>query len=165
MKKFNFVTDPDISNPRKRSSIRPYFIPAAPAAPAAAAAAASGNQRGGDNNNGHIYSLQQKKFTNDELMTQLFNPYYYIADDTWDIAPHECARIYFDGMSDYHCFHSNPGYRQKLKKPEQVFFLLQNNSDTDSLRIPLGTRLLSILITPHIQSHVIPAPRCYSISE
>jgi|688.fasta_scaffold108378_2 hypothetical protein len=162
MKKLNFVSDPDASNPRKRGAPLPYFIPAAAAA--AAAAAASGNRRGGDNND-HTYFLQQKKFVNDELMTQLFNPYYYIADDTWDIAPHECARVYFDGMSDYHCFHSNPGYRQTLKKPKQVFFLLQNNSDTDILRIPLGTRLLSILITPHIQSDVIPAYRCYSISE
>ncbi len=158
MKKLNFVSDPDAANPRKRGAPLPYFIPAA------AAAAASGNQRGGSDD--HTYSRQQqKKFKPDELSSQLFNPYYYIADDTWDIAPHECARVYFDGMSHYHCFHSAPGYRQTLKNPKQVFFLLQNNSDTDILRIPLGTRLLSILITPHIQSDVIPAHRCYSISE
>lgn len=168
MRKFNFIADPEAANSRK-SAPMPYFIPAAPAAAPVAAAAAATTPPSShmmDTNN-RVYSLQQKKLNDDDetMTTQLFNPYYYIAENTWEIHPHECVRIYFDGSSDYYHFESSNHWYNSVKKHKHIFFLLQNNSDTSIIKIPLGTRLLSVLIMPEIQSHIIPAPRSYSFSE
>lgn len=99
------------------------------------------------------------------MITPLFNPYYYIAANTYEIEPYECVQIYFDKISDYYRFDSDHGYKGHAKKYKHVFVLLQNNSNTDVLKIPHGTRLMSVLITPKIRSDIVPSQRCYSISE
>ncbi len=111
-----------------------------------------------------VYSFNQR-IINDEMITPLFNPYYYIAANTYEIEPYECVQIYFDKISDYYRFDSDHGYNGHAKKYKHVFVLLQNNSNTDVLKIPHGTRLMSVLITPKIRSDIVPSQRCYSISE
>lgn len=158
MKKLNFLSDRESSNPRKRTPM-PYFIPATTTTSTASSLPSLHMM-----NDNSVYSFHEKKI-NDERIIPLFNPYFYIAANTCEIAPHECVRIYFDSISNYHCFDSDHGYDGCAKKYKNIFFLLQNNSDSGILKIPIGTRLLSVLITPKIQSDIIPAHRCFSISE
>jgi len=173
MRRLNFISDCEISNPRKRAPL-PYFIPStttATAAPATAATASSSLPSSSSsslltmNDDKRVYSFNQRKI-DDEIITPLFNPYYYLAANTYEMEPYECVRIYFDDISDYYRFDSDHGYyKGHAKKYKHVFVILQNNSPTDVLKIPHGTRLLAVLITPKIRSDIVPTHRCYSISE
>lgn len=168
MRKLNFQTDRNYdlgmnSTPPPVAPL-PYFIPVPPPPPppprpppsssaAAAAAAAVDNI---------IVSLQQMEMTD---TSHFFNPYYYTADEPFELGPKEFVAVYFDRDSDHNRFESRArswnAYKSCLKK-QHVFFVLQNISSGSILKIPTGTRLLDILILSDIKSCVIPVTRSFS---
>jgi len=127
----------------------PYFVPQ-PAAENAAAA------------DGIIYNLQRMELK--EADRTFFNPYCYTSDDSFELGAGECVTVYFDNQSDYGGDSSRPRcYKADLNRTP-VFFVLQNMSGANSLRIPRGARLLDVLIMPDIKSCSVPVTNCYSFS-
>ena len=152
MRKCNFIADPTPGHLRRRNLKQPpspYFVPQ-PAAENAAAA------------DGIIYNLQRMELK--EADRTFFNPYCYTSDDSFELGAGECVTVYFDNQSDYGGDSSRPRcYKADLNRTP-VFFVLQNMSGANSLRIPRGARLLDVLIMPDIKSCSVPVTNCYPFS-
>jgi|APCry1669189000_1035189.scaffolds.fasta_scaffold55347_2 hypothetical protein len=193
MRKLNFTIDPSSScqlarrGQRRIPSPLPYFIPTpvTPATPSSSSSASSPPSSSSSPSSAAAAAAAASAW--DELICRLeqvdlkggtthyFNPYYYKADDTFELEPKEFVTLYFDNISDYKfalqnssCSSSSSSrwapYKSCFKK-QHVFFMLQNSSSVNSLNIPKNTRLLDILIMHDIKSCVIPVTRPFSISE
>lgn len=96
----------------------------------------------------------------------LFNPYFYTADESFELRPQEWVRIYFDHVSDYNCgLHAHWRAYSTCLKRQHVLFVLQNSSDLSILKIPQHCRLLDILLMPDIKSCVLPVTCSYAFSD
>jgi len=87
-----------------------------------------------------------------------FNPYYYTADEPFQLEPKEIVTLFFDRVPDGATWNA---YKTCLRK-RHVFFVLQNISSTTCLRVPQGARLLDILIMDDIKSCIIPVTQSFS---
>jgi len=87
--------------------------------------------------------------------THFFNPYYYIADRTFEIEPQAFITVHFD--SD-HCppQTSYSGCYKSCLKRQPVFVVIQNSSKVDRLQVPQGCSLLELLTMPEIKSCLLP---------
>jgi hypothetical protein len=152
MRKLNFYADQNSSYQQRRATPLPYFV------------ASSSSSSSSSSDVLISICLQQIKELNETMMSHLFNPNYYKADDSWEIGPKEWILIYFDHVSDWHSCENEKNWNVfGLKK--HVFFVLRNNSPTNVLKVPRGTPLLDILILHDIKSYIIPAPRTFAYSE
>jgi len=141
MQTFTFKINPQIYPLDRMSEVpAPYFVSLSPPAAAAAAAAAADSV---------LYSLQQKL----KEPNQLFNPYFYAADDSFELGPKHCAIIYFEQSFDYTA--QCTGLKSCLIN-QHLCFILHNKSPVNRLMIPSGARLLDILILPDIKSYLMP---------
>jgi hypothetical protein len=161
MRKINFNTDPNAYQSRKSGPL-PYFVTVPPPPPPPPARA-----RPSSSSSSEILlnlCLRQIKNLDETTNYHHFNPHYYKADKSWEIRPQECVVIFFDHVSDYYTSENEKNWNAYCLK-RHVFFVLHNKSCTNSLRVPLGTSLMDILLMPDIMSYMIPASRTFVYSE
>lgn len=160
---FSTTTTTSSSYPAEQRTL-PYLIPVPPSpsspspppppspasSPASSPAAAAAATTFMDDLLNRLQKLDLNKDT-----THFFNPYYYIADRTFEIEPQAFITVHFD--SD-HCppQTSYSGCYKSCLKRQPVFVVIQNSSKVDRLQVPQGCSLLELLTMPEIKSCLLP---------
>jgi len=158
-----------ITNSRQLSdSPLPYFIPVPPPLPPFSSSSSSSSSL--------PYSSVEVTSTDppslvDDLVNQFqemnfnhfnFNPYFYCSDESFEIGSQEWITIHFDRQNELNSEFNV--YSRSCLKNQAVCFLIRNISSVNILKVPKGTRLISLLLMENIQSCIIPVTKCYIFS-